>query len=58
VALCGDIGAILKSEDKYAEDKQYSGNCPFLRSNREKYLQKKADKQKEQDIWIHSQGGR
>jgi hypothetical protein len=26
-----------KPEEKYAKEKEYSGNCPFLRANKEKY---------------------
>jgi hypothetical protein len=46
--------AVLKPEDKYTEgithvsngkiEPGYAGNCPFLRHNREKYLEVKKEK--------------
>jgi hypothetical protein len=31
----------MKPEEKYSEDKEYPGNCPFLRHNQEEYLKEK-----------------
>jgi len=32
---------MAKPEIKYDKEREYSGNCPFLRANREKYWEEK-----------------
>jgi hypothetical protein len=31
----------MTPEEKYADDKEYQGNCPFLKHNKEKYQKEK-----------------
>lgn len=39
----GNIGGSVEPEEKYADDKIYSGNCPFLKYNQKKYTKEKED---------------
>lgn len=34
----------MEPDKKYAENKTWAGNCPFLRHNREKYIEVKKEK--------------